>query len=230
MRWGRIIAAINIGLAISAGAWAGELDPQTSRALRRTPLVEVIERVRDSIVNISATGLVNIERGDLFDFFNMPQRRRRSPRQRQVESVGSGFVMHESGYIVTNAHVVDRSIDLRVTLANGQEHKAVVVVSDVDHDLAILKIKPDQPFKPIPMGRSDDLMIGETTVAIGNPLGYANTVTSGIISALHRKLEFSSDVVYDDLIQTDASINPGSSGGPLLNILGELIGVNTAIR
>ncbi|MCP4251269.1 MAG: PDZ domain-containing protein [bacterium] len=231
MQLSRALAAIGVGLALAGAALAGEQEPQSARAIRRTPLVEVIERVRDSIVNISATGLVNIERSEIFDlFFDMPHRRRHLPRQREVESVGSGFVMHESGYIVTNAHVVDRSIDLRVTFADGKEYKAAVVVSDVDHDLAILKIKADRPLKPIPMGRSDDLMIGESTVAIGNPLGYANTVTSGIISALHRKLEFSSDVVYDDLIQTDASINPGSSGGPLLNILGELIGVNTAIR
>lgn len=193
-------------------------------ALRRTPVVRVVEQVRDSIVNISSTGLVKMDRRTPFDFFFD------RPRAREISSVGSGFVMHEAGYLVTNAHVVDRAIDLRVTFANGDEYKARVVVSDTAHDLAILRIEPGEPLKPIPMGRSDDLMPGETVIAIGNPLGYANTVTTGIISALSRKIELSPDTVYEDLIQTDASINPGSSGGPLVNVLGELIGVNTAIR
>jgi len=207
--------------AACCGPALADPDPQEPR---RTPIVKVVEQVRDSIVNISATGLVNVERRDFFDLFLMP------PIQRKVSSIGSGFVLHEAGYIVTNAHVVDRSIDLRVTFANGDAYKAEVLVSDRHHDLAILQIRPKRPLKPIPMGNSDDLMPGETVIAIGNPLTYANTVTSGIISALHRRIEHFSEVVYDDLIQTDAAINPGSSGGPLLNILGELIGINTAIR
>ncbi|MHC4090980.1 MAG: trypsin-like peptidase domain-containing protein [Planctomycetota bacterium] len=193
--------------------------------LRRTPIVDVVEAVRDSIVNISATGLVKIGRRD-FGVFLLPL----PPIERKVSTVGSGFVMHEAGYIVTNAHVVDHAIDLRVTFSSGREYKAAPLVSDTEHDLAIVLIKPEEPLKPIPLGSSDDLMPGETVIAIGNPLGYANTVTSGIISALGRRIEHSAEVVYENLIQTDASINPGSSGGPLLNILGELIGINTAIR
>ncbi|HUU85520.1 MAG TPA: trypsin-like peptidase domain-containing protein [Phycisphaerae bacterium] len=207
-------------------AWplVSALGESDTRELRRTPIVQVVEQVRDSIVNISSTELVEARRMDLLDMFIMP------PAQRQVTSVGSGFVMHEAGYIVTNAHVVSRSVDLRVTFANGEEYKATAVVISDRYDLAILRIEPEHPLKPIPMGSSEDLMIGETTIAIGNPLGYANTVTSGIVSALHREIEHSSGTIYDDLIQTDASINPGSSGGPLLNIAGELIGITTAIR
>ena len=193
-------------------------------ARRRTPLVRVVEQVRDSIVNISASGRVNVPYHDIFDLFFERQRRR------TVFSVGSGFVIHESGYIVTNAHVVDASRDLRAAFANGEEYEATTLVSDRAHDLAILRIRPERPVVPIPMGRSDDLMPGESVIAIGNPLGYANTVTSGIVSALGRRIEFSPDLVYEDLIQTDAAINPGNSGGPLLNILGELVGINTAIK
>ena len=94
----------------------------------------------------------------------------------------------------------------------------------------MIKVEPRAPLVPIPLGRSNDLMIGEQTIAVGNPVGLHNTVTTGVISALHRELEVDGRVVYRDVIQTDASINPGNSGGPLLNILGELIGVNTAIR
>ncbi len=214
-----VSAAVAILIA-SAGVSAGP----DGRSLRRTPVVEVFEQNRDSVVNISATGRVKLQGREYFDLFWMPQ------LEQKVHSIGSGFVMHESGYIVTNAHVVDQAIDLRVTFANGDEYDARHVVSDAAHDLAILKIEPNHPLKPISMGRSDDLMTGEDVVAIGNPLGYANTVTTGIISALHRRIEYSADTNYENLIQTDASINPGSSGGPLLNILGELIGVNTAIR
>ncbi|MFQ5491227.1 MAG: trypsin-like peptidase domain-containing protein [Phycisphaerae bacterium] len=207
-------------------AWAAQPAPGQTDSLgrRRSPIVRVVQQVRDSIVSISSTGLVKVESRHPLDFFFDV------PRARKVNNIGSGFVMHEAGYLVTNAHVVDRAIDLRATFANGDEYQASVVVSDTTHDLAILRIRPRKKLQPIPMGRSDDLMPGETVIAIGNPLGYANTVTTGIISALSRRIEFSPDTAYEDLIQTDASINPGSSGGPLLNVLGELIGVNTAIR
>ena len=215
------ICVLATGL-MSRPSWA-QSDP---REARRSPIVRVVEQVRDSVVNISATGLVQMQRRDpFFDLFFIPEMRRQV-----TTSVGSGFVMHEAGYVVTNAHVVDRSIDLRVTLADGTEYEATVLVSDPAHDLAVLRIRPDRPLTPIPMGRSDDLMPGETVIAIGNPLGYATTITSGIISALHRRIEAGAGTAYEDVIQTDASINPGSSGGPLLNILGELVGINTAIR
>jgi serine protease Do len=104
------------------------------------------------------------------------------------------------------------------------------VAVDPEHDLAVLKVKPPHPLKAVKLGRSNDILIGETVVAIGNPLGLQNTVTTGIVSALNRDLQFSDDVVYTGLIQTDAPINPGNSGGPLLNLDGELIGINSAIR
>jgi len=128
---------------------------------------------------------------------------------------------------------VARSTDNRITLADepaGRSRPARVVTIDREHDLAVLKIDRDKPLPYLRLGRSDDLMIGETVIAIGNPLGYQHTVTTGVIGALNRTLKFSRDVKYEGLMQTDAAINPGNSGGPLLNINGELIGISTAIR
>ncbi|MHC4295490.1 MAG: trypsin-like peptidase domain-containing protein, partial [Planctomycetota bacterium] len=132
----------------------------------------------------------------------------------------------------TNAHVVRRAEKITVTLGDQSKHDATVISSDPDNDLAVLKIDPPAGKKlpHLPLGRSNDLMVGETVIAIGNPLGYANSVTTGVISAVNRTLSFGGDVEVKDLIQTDAPINPGNSGGPLLNIKGELIGINTAIR
>ena len=195
-------------------------------SLRRTPVVVVFEAARDAVVNISSTEVVEVR--DRFD--RLFDRRRPRPRRLERTSVGSGFVIHPEGYIVTNAHVVARSTGRRVTFADGREYDAIVIASDREYDVAILKIEPPQPLPTLAFGRSDDLMVGETVVAIGNPLGYQHTVTAGVVSAINRDLEFDRDLVMSGLIQTDASINPGNSGGPLLNVLGELIGVNTAIR
>jgi len=207
------------------GVATAQVSPVESRnlAARRTPVVEVVEQARDSIVSISSTVSVRRPRTPFDDIFHRPN-------VSQTTKVGSGFVIHEHGYLVTNSHVVTRSVDLMVTFADGSEYKAEIVAWDTTHDLAVLKIEPGRLIHPIPLGRSDDLMIGETAIAVGNPLGYQNTVTTGVISAVGRTLEFPSGLTYTDLIQTDASINAGNSGGPLLNILGELIGINTAIR
>jgi serine protease Do len=217
-------------IAASMGFWAvtqAEAPPNSAaRELRRTPVVKAYERARDSVVNISASGRVEVQRwgmnifGDLFPV----------PLVREERSVGSGFVLHQDGYIGTNAHAVSAGAQLSVTLADGTEYEARVIGRDTTRDLAVIKIDPKKPLRPIALGRSDDLMIGEQAIAVGNPVGLQNTVTTGVISALHRELSVEGRVVYPDVIQTDASINPGNSGGPLLNILGEMIGVNTAIR
>jgi serine protease Do len=228
MRIGTWLLAAAI-LAASPADQGGTEDEGQAR--RRTPVVEVFEAARDAVVNISSTAIVEVR--DPFDqFFEgiFDRRRRARPRQYKSTSVGSGFVIHADGYIVTNAHVVARSTDRTVIFAGGREFDAQVVASDREHDVAILKIDAREPLKPLAMGRSADLMTGETVIAIGNPLGYQHTVTAGVVSAVNRDLVFSKDQVMRGLIQTDASINPGNSGGPLLNVLGELIGVNTAVR
>lgn len=216
-------------LAFFAAAPAAAQD-EASRARRRTPVVEVFERSRDAVVNISTTRLMQTRSpfGRTFEeFFFAPMQR--GPRA--VQSVGSGAVIHEDGYIVTNAHVVAQAMDVQVTFAGREDAlPARVVAADPSHDLAVLKVDGPRPFARVRLGRSDDLMVGETVIAIGNPFGLQHTVTAGIISALDRELKFSEELTYQGLIQTDAAINHGNSGGPLLNINGELIGINTAIR
>ncbi len=222
---GSMVLGLVLGLAWGFGltglAVAGD-DREDGRRIRRSRVVEMVERVRNSVVNISASQHVKVHRPIFGTFFE--------ERHSQRMTNGSGFVIHKDGYIVTNEHVVARSTDHRVRFANGQSYDAVIVAIDPQRDLAILRISPESPLVPLKLGRSDDLMVGEDAIAIGNPFGLENTVTRGVLSALNRDLEINGDVIYEDLIQTDASINPGNSGGPLFNILGELIGVNTAVR
>ncbi len=205
---------------------------------RRTPVVEAFEKTHGAVVNISSTKIVEISRSrSPLDFLFQDFDSLRGPRTRRYKStsVGSGFVIHKNGYIVTNAHVVDRTTDVKITFDDQSSYDAEVVAEDREHDLALLKIEPKSLLPVIQFGDSSDLMIGETVIAIGNPLGYQHTLTTGVISATDRDLKLANartgqPVVYANLIQTDAGINPGNSGGPLLNVLGELIGINTAIR
>ena len=144
-------------------------------------------------------------------------------------SLGSGVIIDgQRGFILTNEHVIKKTGAISVVLKDGREFSAQIVGADPDSDLAVLRISSESPLPDIEMGDSDDIMIGETVFAIGNPFGFSNTVTTGVISAKNRSFRLD-DTVYHDFIQTDASINPGNSGGPLLNINGELIGINTAI-
>jgi serine protease Do len=221
-------------LAPPARAADRDDERQAEREQRRSPIVEVFEHTRDAVVSIAATEIVTVRSrsplDSLFeDFFDLPGR---SPRTQEfkMNNLGSGFIIHPDGYIVTNAHVVARSTELKVIFADGHEYPAQVIASDQDRDLAVLKIAAESSLSTLPLGRSDDLMVGETVIAIGNPLGYQNTVTAGVVSAVNRDIAITDELSFTGLIQTDASINPGNSGGPLLNVLGELIGVNSAIR
>jgi len=194
---------------------------------RRTPIVEVYERTHKAVVNISGQRIVETSLWpnwpESFGFGG--------PRYRQqVKVLGSGVTVHEDGFIITNAHVVEGAEKIKAIFADGQEFQAKVIRSEQNRDLAVLQIETSGKLATIDLGRSDDLMIGETVIAIGNPYGYSNTLTSGVISALGRDIQVSEDFWLRGLIQTDAPINPGNSGGPLINILGELIGINTAIR
>ncbi len=142
---------------------------------------------------------------------------------------GSGFIWDEEGHIVTNYHVIQGSYKAKVTLSDQTSYDAEVVGFEPTKDLAVLRIKPKSALKPIPLGSSHDLKVGQSVFAIGNPFGLDQTLTTGIISALGREIESVAKVPIRDVIQTDAAINPGNSGGPLLDISGRLIGVNTAI-
>lgn len=191
---------------------------------RAGPIVEVVRSHADAVVAIAATHIVT-ESQSMFDVFEMPRVAERS-------SIGSGSVIHEAGYVLTNAHVVAQASELSVVLRGGRELAAHVVASLPAEDLAI--VKADVPrgveLRPVTLGDSDDLMVGETVVAIGAPVGLQNTVTAGIVSALDREISPARGVSFKGLIQTDAAINPGNSGGPLFNVVGQQIGVATAIR
>jgi len=222
------VLVVLIGLLIPLGLRADE-----RRDARMSPVVRVFRDASPAVVNLSTTSTITLRTpfggfpGPLEEIFDFPVMRRREVK---AHSVGSGFLIHADGFLVTNAHVVERATEIKVTLMDGTVAPAVVISKDWENDLAILRVEVNEPLHHLRLGRSNDLMPGESVVAIGNPLGLQHTVTTGIISALDRELVFNNQVRYRGLIQTDASINPGNSGGPLLNILGELIGINTAIR
>jgi serine protease Do/serine protease DegQ len=196
-------------------------------------LSPMIKKVSPAIVNIATRGTIH-EKGPqnpLLDdpffrrFFDVPQDS--GPRERPFQSAGSGVIFDaKSGYIVTNAHVVENASEITVTLQDGRDVKADVVGSDEPSDVAVLKVK-SEGLVQITLGDSAKVEVGDFVVAIGNPFGLQHTVTSGIISGLSRS-GINPDG-YEDFIQTDASINPGNSGGALVNLRGELIGINTAI-
>lgn len=194
-------------------------------SLRRTPVVRAVAQASPSVVSVRVKRMVAVRRSAFDWFFNDfgPSRRRE-----QTASQGSGVVISPKGYVLTNYHVIAVGGDIELELTDGRMFEADVVGTAPDHDLAVLQIETRSKLPHTPMGRSSDLMIGETVIAIGNPFGLSHTVTTGVVSALDRTIQ-ADDRTYFDFIQTDASINPGNSGGPLLNIQGTLIGVNTAI-
>jgi len=230
----RVFLAASLVLAVQAVGVARLLAAEDAVPLdRRTPIVRAVQACGPAVVNI-ATQRETLDRDPFFlglpDIFLRHVPRDMVERRRVSRSLGSGVLIHHEGYIVTNAHVVQQSDQIKVVLADKREFDAELVSADVDNDLAIIKISDDKPLPFARLGTCSDLMIGETVIAIGNPLGYANTVSAGIVSATDRTLEFSGGVAYAGLIQTDTAINPGNSGGALLNIHGEIIGINTAIR
>lgn len=204
--------------------------------IRITPVVKAVEKVKGAVVNIS-THEQAYERTNPFsqfgnntffdrffrNFFD-ERNRKRSVRTH----LGSGVIIDSRGYVLTNWHVVQRASSITVATDEEREFEAALIGADPKSDLAVLKIESDETFPFLPMGGSEDLLIGETVIAIGNPFGLSHTVTTGVISAVHRSIK-ANEQIYENFIQTDASINPGNSGGPLLNIKGELIGINTAI-
>ena len=198
---------------------------------------ELTKRYGPAVVNISANQTVKsgemyhqfkhpfdgqqMDPFDLFKFFGVPPQQREYKRR----SLGSGFIISEDGYILTNHHVVEEAEDIKVILYEEEEYEAEVKGRDPRTDLALIKIDA-KDLPTVVMGDSDKLEVGEWVLAIGNPLGFGHTVTTGIVSAKGRNLGLTQ---YEDFIQTDASINPGNSGGPLFNMRGEVVGINSAI-
>lgn len=190
---------------------------------------ELVERVNKGVVNIQAVTIVRERLGNpqledfYFQFYGVPRE-----RIRKQPSLGSGFVIDDSGYILTNHHVVENASEV-VVFIDDESHtklKAKIVGSDKKTDVALLRVKPGPYLKPLILGNSDPVRVGESVVAIGNPFGLSHTVTAGIISAKNRVI---GQGPYDNFLQTDASINPGNSGGPLFSAQGEVIGINAAI-
>jgi serine protease Do/serine protease DegQ len=193
-------------------------------------LAPVLEKVTPGVVNVAIRGRVATPMNPLFNdpffrrFFNLPDR----PRHREIRSAGSGVVIDaKRGYVITNHHVIAHADEIEVTSRDGRQFDAKVIGSDPETDVAVLELQGFERLSAVPLGDSDKLRVGDFVLAIGNPFGLGQTVTSGIVSGLSRSGLGIEE--YEDFIQTDASINPGNSGGALVNLRGELIGINTAI-
>src|SRR3954465_7158738 len=241
----RLLTAFAHAIAAAAIALPTIATPSFARGPEN--IADVAEKVIDSVVNISTSQKVQargnsaqqmpqLPPGSPFEEFfeefctnrrgqgSDDQGSNRSPRR--VNSLGSGFIVDAAGVVVTNNHVIADADEITVILTDGTRLKAEVVGRDTKTDLALLKVKPDKPLKAVKFGDSDKLRLGEWVIAIGNPFSLGGTVTAGIVSARNRDIQSGP---YDNYIQTDASINRGNSGGPLFNLNGEVIGVNTAI-
>ena len=192
---------------------------------------DLAEKLMPSVVNISTTQTVRTSSNQFpFQFppgspFEEMFKEFQRPTERKASSLGSGFIIEENGTVITNNHVIANADDILVRV-DTKEYKAKVIGADPYMDIAVLKMETTDKFKPVNFGDSDKARVGDWVVAIGNPFGLGGTVTSGIISARNRDINLTR---YDDFIQTDASINQGNSGGPLFNLKGEVVGINTAI-
>ncbi|MFP4191169.1 MAG: S1C family serine protease [Candidatus Hydrogenedentota bacterium] len=237
----QIAAAPSTSDASSANASPHVSGPMDSiDASRRNALVEAIENTGPAVVTINVISIQRQRVADpfYFDFFDPFGFRRpgRQPRERRVESVGTGFFFDDQGHILTNNHVIENAHEIAVSLPDGRTLDVEVVGQDPITDLAVLKVE-DQDVPSAPLGDSDDLYIGEWVIAIGNPFGILMndpqpSVSVGVVSATNRRVEPQAAPqhrLYQDMIQTDAAINPGNSGGPLVTARGEVVGVNTMI-
>jgi len=219
----KFILVLFVTLSVSFSGNTKDLPPS---------FADLAERVMPSVVNISTTTTVTTQANpfpfefppgspfeDMFKDFGTPQKRKSS-------ALGSGFIIDEKGIVITNNHVIQGAEDIVVRVNGDKEFKAKVLGADPGMDIAVLQMETDEKFLPVKFGDSDKARIGDWVIAIGNPFGFGGTVTSGIISARNRSIGLSR---YEDFIQTDASINQGNSGGPLFNMDGDVIGINTAI-
>jgi serine protease Do len=247
-------AALSLLCALFLGAAGSAMPlPFNSQASAKGPdsLADLADSVSDAVVNISATQMMDekhagntpqLEPGTPFDdlfeeFFKRHQQGGQGgqggkdqpdqkPRERKSNSLGSGFVIDPSGIVITNNHVIEGANEVTVIFTDGQKMKAEVIGKDEKVDVAVLRVKSGKPLKAVKFGDSEKMRVGDWVVAVGNPFGLGGTVTAGIISARHRNIDSGP---YDNYFQTDAAINKGNSGGPLFNMTGEVIGINTAI-
>lgn len=202
-------------------------------------IADLVAQISDAVVNISATQILgdknqetlqDFPKGtpfdDMFEQFFKNHGINGIPRPRHASSLGSGFVVDPTGVVITNNHVVGDATDIVVIFTDGRKLKAKVIGKDPKTDIAVLKVSSNKPFKSVKFGDSDKIRVGDGVIAVGNPFGIGESVTAGILSARNRNIAAGP---YDDFLQTDAAINKGNSGGPLFNMQGEVIGINTAI-
>ncbi len=234
------LAAALVGGGFAIGREAQTPGRHTNDALAATQpqsgslpsFADLAARVAPAVVNIKVTSVARTDFPDQlfggenspFPGFRMPIPEQ--PQQFKRQGTGSGFIIRKDGLILTNNHVVENAQEITVTLSDKQQYKAKILGRDPKTDLAVIKIEPKAPLPAVTLGNSDVLRVGDWVMAIGNPFGLSNTVTTGIVSAKGRTIGAGP---YDDFIQTDAPINPGNSGGPLFNLSGEVVGINTAI-
>lgn len=205
---------------------------------RNSPVVRAVAKAVPGVVNIGTERLVQVRhsdpflslRGDLLDrffsdFFGPPP----LPGYRIGHSLGSGVILDPWGYILTNYHVLERASRIAVILSDETRYDARILAGDEVADVALIKIDPLRPLAALEFAEDDDLLLGETVIVLGNPFGLTHTVSVGVLSAMNRTAQYRGRELYSDILQTDAAVNPGSSGGPLLNLDGELIGVNVAV-
>jgi len=220
-----VVAAWCTLVAVQAGAGL----PVAVEGQALPTLAPMLDKATPAVLNIATRGHVAVQQNPLLSdpffrrFFNIPEQ----PRERQTQSLGSGVIVDaQRGYVLTNNHVIDKADEITVTLRDGRHLNAKLIGTDPESDIAVLQIAAEN-LTALPLADSSQLRVGDFVVAIGNPFGLGQTVTSGIVSALGRSgLGIEG---YEDFIQTDASINPGNSGGALVNLRGELAGINTAI-
>jgi S1-C subfamily serine protease len=235
-------AVLGAGLALGGAALFGGIGTSTTTirevvpvASEPTPAVaasskgaltvnQIYRRAAPGVVQVTATQVVNTPSVD--PFFGTP-----FPQTQQAKALGSGFVIDKAGHIVTNYHVVEGARAVEVSFSNNESLKARIVGIDASTDIAVLKVDAhSRALTPLPLGNSDLVRVGDSVVAIGNPFGYDRTVTTGIVSALQRVIQAPNDYSIDHVIQTDAALNKGNSGGPLLDARGAVIGVNSQIQ
>ena len=229
-----MFAATLLALMVALTAILGRPDPAFARA--PDTFADLVEQVSNSVVNITTSTLVAapaerrpiVPEGSPFeDFFRdfFERGPGGEPRARRGQALGSGFVISADGFIVTNNHVIEGADDIEIEFYSGERMNARVIGTDPKTDIAVLKVEAEAPLPFVPFGDSDAMRVGDWVMAMGNPLGQGFSVSAGIVSARGRTLSGS----YDDYLQTDAAINRGNSGGPLFNMDGEVVGVNTAI-
>ena len=234
--------ALAVAAVLSCAPVVLVLDTPAFAQARPTNLADLVDSVAEAVVNISATQTFeekdaqahptpDLPKGTPFDdmfeqFFKNHGMNGAPARPRKSSSLGSGFVIDASGIVITNNHVVGDANEILVIFTDGRKLKAKVLGKDAKVDVAVLKVESDKPLKTVKFGDSEKARVGDGVMAVGNPFGLGETVTAGILSARNRNIESGP---YDDFLQTDASINKGNSGGPLFNLAGEVIGINTAI-